>query len=168
MGSGKPIPARTRTAIVAELREGKKLAQIARRHKVSPSAVKAIRIAEGLQPLPTEESKILAAQARDVMLLDAHRRQGELRSQLLDEAKKLLDSMHQPAKVFAFGGRDYGYVEQEIDEPDLKGKQALMISVGIAIDKAVLLEKIAQEGASTAKAAIIDLFDRMAVEEKSA
>lgn len=167
MGSGTPIPARTRAHIIEELRKGHKLAQIARRHGVSPSAVKAIRIAAGLQPLPTEAEKIRAAAARDVMLLDARRRRAQLMVSLLEDAEKLRGQLFRPAKVFGFGGREYGYVEQEIAEPDFKGKQALMISIGIAVDKSLQLEKYDQEGSAAARAAIIDLVDRLGVEERA-
>lgn len=168
MGSGVPIPARKRALIVEQLRRGDKLAQIARRHGVSPSAVKAIRIAEGLQPLPTEESKERARAARDVMLLDARRRRAELMISLLEDAEKLRTRLWSPAKVFGFGGRDYEYREQELSEPDFKGKQALMISLGIAVDKSLQLEKYDQEGSAAGRAAIIELVDRLGAEERAA
>lgn len=163
--NGKPISASKRARIVDELRKGGKLAAIARANGVSPTSVKVIRIAEGLQPLPTDESKIRAAKARDVMLLDARRRRAKLMVDLLEDAEKLRARLWAPAKVFGFGGKDYSYVEHAVTEPPFKDKQNLMISIGIAVDKSLQLEKYDQEGAASAKAAIIDLIDRMEVAE---
>jgi transposase-like protein len=167
MGSGKPITTRKRAAILDDLIHGKKLAQIARHHGVSPSAVKAIRIAEGLQPLPTDEAKANAAQARAVMMLEAKRRRDAMELKLIETAERLHGQLFAPTKVFAFGGREYGYVEEEIDEPDFKGKQALMISIGIALDKALQLNKYNAEGSAAASAAIIELVDFLGASERA-
>jgi transposase-like protein len=165
--NGKPISASKRARIVLDLKKGDKLTAIARRHGVSVSPVKAIRIAEGLQPLPTDAAKVNAARARDVMLLDARRRRAQLMVDLLDDAQKLRMQLWKPTTAFTFGGSgdDYGYIEHEIPQPDFKGKQALMISVGIAVDKSLQLEKHDMEGAAAARAAIIDLVDRLGAAE---
>jgi transposase-like protein len=150
-----------RARIVAALEAGGKLAQIARAEDVSPSSVKLIRSAAGLAPLPTPEAKVNAAQARDVMLLDARRRRADLMVSLLSDAERLRQQLFAPALAWGFGGKDYEYTSHEITEPDFKGKQALMIATGIAIDKSLQLEKYDQESTTAAKAAIIDLVDRL-------
>jgi transposase-like protein len=167
MGSGNPITAHKRAAIIEDLTHGKKLAQIARHHSVSPSTVKAIRIAEGLQPLPTDEAKANAAQARAVNMLETKRRRDAMEIKLIETAERLHGQLFAPTKVFAFGGREYGYVEEEIDEPDFKSKQALMISIGIALDKAMQLNKYNAEGSAAASAAIIELVDFLGARERA-
>jgi transposase-like protein len=167
MGSGKPIPARKRAAILEELGKGHKLAQIARRHGVSPSAVKAIRISAGLQPLPTDEAKANAAQARAVMMLETKRRRDAMEMKLIETAERLHGQLFAPTKVYAFGGKDYGYVDEDVDEPDFKAKQAIMISIGIALDKAMQLNKYNAEGSAAASAAIIELVDFLGATEKA-
>jgi transposase-like protein len=165
----RPISERKRAQIVADLRKPKaKLARIARVHGISPSSVKAIRAAAGLNPLPTPEAKARAAVARDSMMVEARRRRAVLELRALDEAEKFLDALHQPARVFAFGRNgdgEHAYVDQEVSEPTFKDKQALMISFGIATDKAMQLERYDQESSSGAKAAIMDLVDRMTAAE---
>jgi hypothetical protein len=127
------------------------------------SPVIRIRREEGLAPLPTDEAKISAANARDSWLLEARRRRAKLMVDLLSDAEKLRAALWEPAKVFGFGGKDYAYADHQLDEPDFKGKQALMISIGIAVDKSLQLEKHDQEGAAAAKAAIIALVDSLNV-----
>jgi transposase-like protein len=163
--NGNPITASKRARIIEALRKGEKLAAIARHNGVSPTSVKKIRIEEGLQPLPTDEAKIRAAKARDVMLLDARRRRAKLMVDLLEDAEKLRTRMFAPTVVFGFGGKDYEYNEHKIPEPDHRGKQNLAIAMAVCIDKSLGLEKYDQEGAASAKAAIIDLIDRMEVAE---
>jgi len=170
MGSGKPITARKRAAIIEDLAHGQKLAQIARRHGVSPSSVKAIRIAQGLQPLPTDEAKESAARARAVHVLNTKRRRDVLEDRLLSAAEKLLHQMFAPAKVYAFGRNsdgEHAYVDQAVPEPDAKSKQALMISIGIALQRATELNKYNAEGSAAASAAIIELVDFLDATEKA-
>jgi transposase-like protein len=165
--NGKPVTASMRVAIVKELQRGDGVTQIARHHGLSVSPVIRIRREEGLQPLATDAEKISAANARDVWLLEARRRRAKLMVDLLSDAEKLRAALWLPAKVYGFGGKEYEYAEHQLSEPDFKGKQALMISIGIAIDKSLSLEKYDQEGAAAAKAAIIALVDQLGEIERA-
>lgn len=165
--NGKPVTASMRAAIVRELQKGDGVTKIARRHGLSVSPVIRIRKEEGLAPLATDAEKVSAAHARDVWLLEARRRRAKLMVDLLGDAEKLRAALWQPAKVFGFGGKDYAYADHQLSEPDFKGKQALMISIGIAVDKSLQLEKHDQEGAAAAKAAIIQLVDQLGVLEQA-
>ena len=150
-----------RARIIAALEGRGKLAQIARAEGVSPSAVKAIRIAAGLQPLPTPEAKESAAIARDVMVVAARKKRAELMVSLLEDAERLRSRLFAPALVYGFGGKEYDYAEHELATPDARSQQSLMIGIGIAIDKSLQLEKFDTESTTAAKAAIIDLVDRL-------
>lgn len=165
--NGKPISASKRARIVEELRKGGKLTAIARRNGVSPTSVKSIRIAEGLQPLPTDEAKIRAAKARDVWVLLARSKRAELVVELIDTAKRLHGQLFAPTMAFGFGGKDYEYTEHEIPEPDAKSKQNLALAMAICLDKSIALEKHDQEGATAAKAGIIALIDQLERDEKA-
>lgn len=161
---GKRITEVKRTRILEALQQpGAKLARVARRFGVSPSAVKVIRAHAGMAPLATPEQKRLAAEARDTLLVEARRRRAQLMLRLLEDAERLRQRIFEPATAYTFGGSgdNYGFVEHEIEEPDAKSKQALAIAMGIAIDKSLQLEKYDSESTTAARGAIIELVDRL-------
>jgi len=67
------------------------------------------------------------------------RRRRELASIYLDEARRLLDEMHQPVIVKGFSAGKV--LKTRLDEPDTMGKRNLMVASAVAIDKSLVLEK---------------------------
>lgn len=153
----RPIAPGLRAAIVQDLHRGHRQAQIARRHGVSAISVKRIRICEGLQPRPTDAVRIAAARMRDVRLLHVRWRRARMVVDLLQDAEQLRERLFAPYTVTAFGGSTYHYVEAELEEPDPEGKLAIMISVAIAIDKSLMLDRRGEQVDAAARAAIFNL-----------
>lgn len=106
----------------------------------------------------TNEEK---ARARSAYCSDARER---LRLGLLMEAERLMAQLRAPSTVYAFvGGRDGGsYMSQDLPEPEPKAKQQLLTSIGIAIDKAELIEKNNTSG-EDGRGAMLAFFEAMGV-----
>jgi transposase len=66
-------------------------------------------------------------------------RRMDLAEALQEDAERLTEQMWEPAKVYAFGGKDNTYEERPVDEPPADAKKALMGAAGMAIDRSLKL-----------------------------
>lgn len=89
-------------------------------------------------------------QATEVRTTANKAKRAILESRLLDEAADLLDQLHAPHLVYNWS-KDNDFDTQELDEPDIAGKAALVRAAGVAIDKAV---KLADTDKATTEAAV--------------
>lgn len=64
----------------------------------------------------------------------------ELSQRLLDEARRALDDMHRPAKIYNFGGKDNTYNERTVDEPPVGDRRQLATIAAITLDKHRMLD----------------------------
>jgi hypothetical protein len=149
-----PITARKRSAILKAIKAGgSSRAQIARDHKVSGSTVSKIAKEAGIEaPFDRAHTKN-ATQARTV---DMAARRAELAELLLGDAFKLRDRVWDKYQVVSFGpdGPEIAY----LNLPPAKDTQCLMASVGIAIDKHLVITKHdADPGTDSAKSMLADL-----------
>lgn len=164
----------TRKAIIEAVSGGERRASVARRYQVSDTAVANVARAAGLVAPPLTAARKLALQGTiEVNRLKAQHRRGKQALQLFAYAERLGKQLWQPAKVYAFG-RDaagvHAYTEHEIPEPDAKAKQAIAISMGICLQRALELVRFDRDetGTSTVRASILQLVDRLAEEEQLA
>jgi transposase-like protein len=169
-GAPPRVPDDTREAIVAAVRAGERRAAVARRFGVSDTTVTNFARAAGVldPPISLARRDAIRAAAELNSELAKYRRSKEALA-LLQDAKRLRLQLFRPSKVYAFG-RDadgvHAYVEHPVPEPDAKAKQALMISAGIAYQRALELARFGMEdqAGGQVRAAIIDLTERLAAE----
>lgn len=65
-----------------------------------------------------------------------------LAEKMMTVATDLLDSAQSPYTVFNFGGKDNTYEEHTLDAPPVEAKRSMVVTAGIAFDKATkVLEK---------------------------
>lgn len=76
---------------------------------------------------------------------DNRRMRARLQALLLEDAMRIREQLWEPAVVYNFGGRDNTYEEHTLDRPDFAGQNAIMRTVGVAIDKAVKLAEADRE-----------------------
>lgn len=138
-----------RAAIAESLRKGGTLAAIAREHGVSATFVRTIARDAGIVGSATRTAQ--TQKAREAVLADLAKRRGVLAEQLIREAERLVASLHEPHVTFNFGGKDNTYAERLLPEPDVKAKQTILVSVGIALDKSKML--LAQDSGASADGA---------------
>jgi hypothetical protein len=129
-----------RAAILAaiEARDGRSRAQLARDFEVSPRTVQRIADDAGIEsPWDTTGTRQATAAARDHL----RARRAALSARFLEEADRLLDKMHGPFVVFAFGGRDNEFNSATLAEPPTADLRNLMTSAAVAFDKHLAADK---------------------------
>jgi hypothetical protein len=82
------------------------------------------------------------AQATAAKQMDNRAKRARLEELLLDDALRLREQLWEPCLVYNFGGKDNTYEEHQLERPDFGGQQAIMRTVGVAIDKAVRLADV--------------------------
>lgn len=138
----RPITAKDRERVRRLHAEGKTRNQIAREIGRSGSTVS--KIAEALGLTFERGAEVLAAtEARQADL--AALRAG-LALDLTRDAMRLREQLWQPARVFAFGGKDNEYAEEWHPEPPPADKRALLGAAGMAIDRSLKLAPIDSGG----------------------
>lgn len=149
-----------RQRIVDLLREGKSRNAIVRETGRSNDTVSRIAAQYGFTFGQSAQQK---ADARRAYCADARER---LRLGLLAEAERLLAQLREPQTVFSFvsGGRDNPpeFMSEELEEPEPKAKRELLTAIGIAIDKAELIEKN-NAGGDDGRGAMLAFFEAMGV-----
>lgn len=138
------------------LEEGKGCGEIARAMGRSPDTISRIAAEYGHVFGVTNEEK---ANARRAYCAEARER---LRLGLVSEAERLMGQLRENYEVHAFGGMDGKLKKGELAEPDARAKRELMTSIGIAIDKAELIERNNQSD-DGGKGAMLALFEAMGV-----
>lgn len=79
----------------------------------------------------------------------------EIAAGLLQDAARLRAQLFSRSIAYNFGGKDNTFSEHELSEPGFRDKQAILTSIGIALDKAVMLERHDHDNG---QAAALDLF----------
>jgi len=82
------------------------------------------------------------AAATAAKTVDNAARRARLEELLLEDALRLREQLWRPALVYNFGGKDNSYEERTLPQPDFSGQNAIMRTVGTAIDKAVRLAEV--------------------------
>ncbi len=117
--------------------EGLSRNEIARRINRSGRTVSRIADELGLQFERGEQDR----EATEARKVDAKARRAALAVALLDDAERLRAALWAETKVYNFGGRDNTFAEQTLDEPPHGDKLKLMQAAGIAVTKAVELDR---------------------------
>jgi hypothetical protein len=159
MARGPHVTRQERDEIIGLLKSGKSANSIAKSTGRSRDTVCRIAAESGHVFGKTNEEK---ARARSAYCSEARER---LRLGLLSEAERLMAQLRDPQKIYAFmGGRDGAqYMERELAEPEPKAKQHLLTAIGIAIDKAELIERNNTAGNDDGRGAMLALLEAMGV-----
>ncbi|MEV6105714.1 hypothetical protein AB0M28_13500 [Streptomyces sp. NPDC051940] len=148
--SGRPVTDETFEQVRWLHAQGLSRNEIARQLERSGRTVSIISAKLGLtyDRSATEE----ATRAR---MADLAERRAILAEELHTDAERLSARMWQPAKVFAFGGKDNTYAEEYIDEPPADAKKSLMAAAGIAIDRSLKLCPPQDDGGAEAAKSMV-------------
>jgi hypothetical protein len=131
------IPDDKRAAILADIRAGKLGARkIAAKHSVSASTVSKL----------AKDSNVTDAFARSqtenatrAVVADSRSRRAQMASDLLDDAERLRQRAWKPYSYYERG--QFGPELVTLDLPPLKEVKEAYVSLGVAIDKHVVLER---------------------------
>lgn len=95
--------------------------------------------------------------------MDNKVKRARLQELLLDDALRIRTQLWEPALVYSFGGRENTYAEHTLPRPDFAGQNAIMRTVGVAIDKAAKLAEQDRTSADPAAAVSLlgDLVDNL-------
>lgn len=157
------VTSEEREQIRALLAEGKGRNNIAKRVGRSRDTVSRIAAEYGHVFGQTAEQN---THARRAYCADARER---LRLGLYAEAERLLAKVRQPQTVFQFvveGGqfdKAGRFMQHELEEPEPKAVRELLTAMGIAIDKAEMIEKNNNAGTDDGRGAMLALLEAMGV-----
>lgn len=140
MTVARPLSDGERERILSLHGEGETRNAIARLVGRSPGTVSTVVHDAGLSFERAPE--VAAATAAKTM--DNAAKRAALEELLLEDALRLREQLWQPALVYNFGGKDNTYEERTLPQPDFGGQQAIMRTVGVAIDKAVRLAEVSR------------------------
>lgn len=152
--ASKPVTPRERARIVAALKTGQSFGATAREFGRGIATIVRIAKAEGI---PGDRSA--TKPATEARVEDVRAKLSALALALVGDAERLRGQLFAPMVAFAFGGKDNDYNEHEIPEPTARDKQALMTSIGIAIDKARQITATDAPGGEEAKGLVRDLLE---------
>ena len=150
----KPLSPAERQQIEDALRAGKSRNQVSRESGRGLGTVTRIAQAAGIA-LDRSATK----PATEAKVADVRARLAELAVLLVEDAHRLHGQIFAPHMAFSFGGRDNTYEEHEIPEPTARDKQALMTSIGIAVQRAAEIVRRDAPELGEAKGLIRDLLD---------
>jgi transposase-like protein len=154
----KPLPARKRTAILADIKTGAKARnQIARDHGVSASTVTKIAKDAGIADAfdRSQTAKGTRAQQADNAAVRA-----ELIREYYAVARRLLRRVEQPHTIALMGAEGAELVTTDL--PSLRDAQAGMAASAIGIDKALRLEDRQGDGkVDAAKSLLGAMFETL-------
>jgi hypothetical protein len=103
------------------------------------------------------------AAATEVRVADLAERRTRLATDLQGDAERLREQLWQPARVFAFAGKDGDYQEQLLPEPPPADKRALMATLGTAVDRSLkLVPPLDDTGEDAARSMLGKLADGIA------
>ena len=150
------VSSQERDRIIAALRadESRSHGSVAREFGRGGATVSRIAAAAGIDP--TRSRTKTATEARTT---DIRARLSALADNLVADAERLRGQLFVPMIAFAFGGKDNDYNEHEIPEPTARDKQALMTSIGIAVDKARQITASDAPGGEEARGLVRELLD---------
>jgi transposase-like protein len=143
-----------RQRIIEAIKAGQPRNEIARETGRAPATVTLIAQEEGLS-FDRADTKA----ATEARVTDIRARLAALADGLVADAERLRGQLFAPHVAFAFGGKDNEYNEHEIPEPTARDKQAIMTSIGIAVDKARQITAAEAPGGEEARSLVRDLLD---------
>ena len=126
----KPLTEAERERIADLLRAGKTVREV--RDETGRGLGTIYRVAQA-EDIDLGRSEVKTA--TDAKLADIRARMTRLADGLTEDAERLRAQLFAPHTAYSFGGRDNVYSEHEINEPSPRDKQALLTSIGIAVDK---------------------------------
>jgi transposase-like protein len=132
-----PLAPAKRAAILQDIRAGgKSRNDIARAHGVAASTVGKIAADEGVTDAFDRTHSLKGARAKAV---DNRAKRAQLESDLLDDAQKIRKRAWSPYTVVVSGPEGAETVTLEL--PPLQDVRAAYTSIGIIVDKSVVIEK---------------------------
>lgn len=78
----------------------------------------------------------------------------QLAEKMMTVAHTMLDSASSPYTVFNFGGKDNTYEEHTLDTPPVEAKRSMVVTAGIAFDKATKVLEKSTEGIGRAESLV--------------
>jgi hypothetical protein len=132
----RPVTDVDQQAVARLHAEGHSRNHIARQLGRSPATISTIANQLGLtfDRTATKNATLAKIQDNKALRVATSRR-------LLDKANAFLDQMDDPHLAFNFGGKDNTYNEHQLPKPPVADLRNLMISVGVAIDKHLALDR---------------------------
>jgi transposase-like protein len=145
MGKTSRLSQAERERIAQALRAGGTVHAVAREFGRSKDTVSRIAAAFDI-----DLGRSAPKRATEARMADVRARLSELSIGLVEDAHRLRGQLFAPHTTFSFGGKDNVYTEHEIPEPTARDKQALMTSIGIAVDKVNAITRQDDDGALAA------------------
>jgi transposase-like protein len=155
---GARIPDKQRQRILAAIRRGDKSCRaIAKAHNVSPATVSALAREHGLS---FERSEAKTRAATEARIFDAKAARAAMVERLHGDAERLRRRAWEPSTTLVGTGAAAAWVTYEL--PSFRDQQAAYTSVGIALDKALALERYDDDAGLTAGRTMLgDLMDAL-------
>ncbi len=152
-----PLAPGKRAAILKDIKAGMSRNQIARKHGVAASSVGRIAATEGITDAFDRTNALKGARAKAV---DNKAKRAQLESDLLDDAQKLRGRAWAPYKIVVGGPEGAEVVD--LDLPPLPDVRAAYTSIGIIVDKSVVIEKHdSGDDAEAAKSVLSAVLDNL-------
>lgn len=85
-------------------------------------------------------------------------RRAEIATRLLEEAQHLLDDLHRPYTMYAAGGKEFQFIEQEVAEPLPRDKADLIRAAVQALDEHRKLTDFDSEDGAAAARSVLGLL----------
>lgn len=155
---GKKLTTQEREQIEAFLKEGKSTTEIAKLVERSPGSVQNVAKAAGHA---YGKTNLQNAHARAAYCAEARER---IRAKLYQEAEQIIDDLRKPHLVYSFGGKENEFNSKLLDIPDAKARRDLLTSLGIAVDKAELIERNNANAGDDGRGAMLALLEAMGVQ----
>lgn len=132
----RPIDDDERARIVELIRAGVPRNEIARQTKRSPDTISRIAAAAGLT-----FDRTVTQKATEAAKVDAAARRADLVHRLHDAIDTVLAQMFAPAELRHHNTTLGGFDRLEIPEPTFQDKQRIATTIGILVDKTLVLEQ---------------------------
>jgi transposase-like protein len=143
---GTRIPDEQREAILTDIRAGGLSCRaIAKRHGVSPATVSALARDNGLTFERSDTKTRAATRAR---IFDAKQARADMVERLHGDAERIRQRAWQPCTTLVGSGASAAWVTTNL--PSFRDQQAAYTSLGIALDKAMALERYDDDQGMTA------------------
>ena len=154
MARGVPVKAETRAEVLRLFDEGVSRNEIARTLSISTGVVTRICKASGRAFDRSQTERATVARSIDLAAMRL-----ELAQEMGATGLELLKSRHSPYLVYSFGGKDNVYTEHTLTSPPVETIRSIVVTAGIAFDKATKVLEKSTDGVSAAHS----LLDALAV-----
>ncbi|HEY2642301.1 MAG TPA: helix-turn-helix domain-containing protein [Galbitalea sp.] len=158
MSRGVPVNAETRAEALRLFDEGIARNEIARRLGISTGVVSRICKAAGRLFDRAQTENATAARSIDLAAMRL-----ELAQEMAATGLELLKTRHSPYLVYSFGGKENIYAEHTLPTPPVETVRSIVVTAGIAFDKATKVLEKSTEGVAGARSLLHSLADGFAV-----